>query len=118
MYKLKASFWRANLAGNTCSRRGLRLKSRAGNVQSPEASKMFSVPTRKSLRRALALALVVAVCSTGVSAGIIIHGTQGLSLTGADGIYYDNVSGLSLTGADALTYKVNGIYVTSTTNGL
>jgi serine protease AprX len=39
-------------------------------------------------------------------------------MTGAEGIYYDNVSGLSMTGADALTYKVNGIYITSTTNGL
>ncbi len=79
---------------------------------------MSRIPTWKSLRRAVALALVVAVCSTGASAGIVIHGTQGLSLTGADGIYYDNVSGLSLTGADALTYKVNGIYITSQTNGL
>jgi serine protease AprX len=79
---------------------------------------MFAVTAPKSLRRAVALALVVALCSTGVSAGIVINGTQGLSLTGADGIYYDNVSGLSLTGADALTYKVNGIYINSQTNGL
>ena len=117
MYKFKVSFWRATLAG-TCSRRGLRPKSRAGNGRSPEAPKMFRTQTRKSLRQAASLALVVALCSLDASAGIIIRGTQGLSMTGADGIYYDNVSGLSMTGADALTYKVNGIYITSTTDGL
>src|SRR5215208_1503123 len=117
MYKTKVGFWRGNLA-STCSRRGLCLKSRAGNSQSPKASKMVRTPTRNSLRQAVALALAVALCSLPASAGIVVRGTQGLSMTGADGIYYDNVSGLSMTGADALTYKVNGIYITSTTDGL
>ncbi|MFL6256272.1 MAG: S8 family serine peptidase [Pyrinomonadaceae bacterium] len=79
---------------------------------------MVQTPSRKSLRRAIALALAVALCSLPASAGIVVRGTQGLSMTGADGIYYDNVSGLSMTGADALTYKVNGIYNTSWTSGL
>ena len=48
------------------------------------------------------------------SAGVIIHGTQGITFTGADGIYYDNVSGITFTGADALTYQVNGITGTTT----
>jgi serine protease AprX len=79
---------------------------------------MIGIVSRNRLRRAVALALVVALCSLPAHAGLIIHGTQGLSLTGADGIYYDNVSGLSLTGADALTYQVNGITGTSQTSGL
>src|ERR1044072_1206653 len=119
MYKITVSFWRANLAGNTCSRRGPRPVLRAGNNFSPKAPKMVRVPTLQSLRRTTALGLVVALlCPLAARAGIIIHGTQGLSMTGADGIYYDNVSGLSMTGADALTYKVNGIYITSQSNGL
>src|SRR5215203_140988 len=117
MYKITVSFWHVHLA-NTCSRRGLRLKSRAGNSRSPQAPKMVRTLTRHSLRRAIALALVTVLCSLPASAGIIIHGTQGLTMTGADGIYYDNISGLTMTGADALTYKVNGIYNTSWANGL
>ena len=118
MYKIKVSFWRASLA-ITCSRRGLRLKSRAGNGRSPEAPKMFRVPTPHALRRITAVAVVFALlCPLTASAGVVVRGTQGITYTGADGIYYDNVSGLSMTGADALTYNVNGIYNTSWTSGL
>src|SRR5215207_7254073 len=117
MYTSNVSFWRASLA-STCSRRGLCLMSRAGNGRSPEAPKMVRTSTRKSLRRATALALVVALCALPASAGIIVTGTQGLTMTGADGIYYDNVSGLTMTGADGLTYQVNGIYDTTTPSGL
>src|SRR5829696_5340831 len=117
MYKSMVGFWRASLA-STCSRRGLCLKSRAGNSRSPKAPKMVRTPSLKSLRRAVSLALVVALCSLPALAGIVVTGTQGLTMTGADGIYYDNVSGLNLTGADALTYQVNGIYGTTTPSGL
>ena len=80
---------------------------------------MVPVPSPQSLRRATALALVaVLLCPLYASAGIVIRGTQGLTTTPADGIYYDNVSGLSMTGADALTFQVNGITNTTTTNGL
>src|SRR5215208_4029172 len=109
MYKSMVGFWRASLA-STCSRRGLCLKSRAGNSRSPKAPKMVRTPSLKSLRRAVSLALVVALCSLPALAGIVVTGTQGLTMTGADGIYYDNVSGLTMTGADALTYQVNGVY--------
>ena len=72
---------------------------------------MVLVPTSQSLRRATALALVVALlCPLTASAGIIIRGTQGITFTGADGIYYDNVSGITFTGADGLlAFQVNGI---------
>ena len=79
---------------------------------------MIRPSTRKSLRQAIALALAVALCSLPASAGIVVTGTQGLTMTGADGIYYDNVSGLTMTGADALTFQANGIYDTTTTSGL
>jgi serine protease AprX len=75
--------------------------------------------TPQSLRRATALALAFALlCPLQAFAGVIIRGTQGITYTPADGIYYDNVSGLSMTGADALTYQVNGIGGTTTTSGL
>ena len=117
IYKINVSFWRAHLA-QTCSRRGPRPALRAGNNVGPKAPKMFRTPTSESLRKATALVMVVVLCSMPASAGIIIHGTQGITETPADGIYYDNVSGLNLTGADSLTYKVNGISGTTTTNGL
>ncbi|MCA1619509.1 MAG: S8 family serine peptidase [Acidobacteria bacterium] len=76
---------------------------------------MVRLITPQSLRRATALALVaVLLCPLHASAGIIIRGTQGITFTGADGIYYDNVSGVTFTGADALTYQVNGITGTTT----
>lgn len=75
-----------------------------------------SIPHR--LRRAAATALALLLCALPARAGLIIYGTQGVVMTGADGIYYDNVSGLSLVGADALTYKVNGIYATTPTDGV
>jgi serine protease AprX len=64
------------------------------------------------------LALVVVFCALPARAGLIIRGTQGVVMTGADGIYYDNVSGLSLMGADALTFRVNGITGTTQTDGV
>ena len=70
------------------------------------------------MRRATALALVILLSAVPVSAGVRIVGTQGLTMTGADGIYYDNVSGLTMTGADnLLTFQVNGIFNT-TADGL
>ena len=80
---------------------------------------MVRLLTPQSLRRATALALVVALlCPLTASAGIIIRGTQGITFTGADGIYYDNVSGVTFTGADGLlAFQVNGI-TSSTTSGV
>src|SRR5687767_15242780 len=118
MYKIKVGLRRANLA-RTCSRRGPTPRSRAENGESPEAPKMVRLVTPLSLRQATALALVaVLLCPLHASAGVVIRGTQGITFTGADGIYYDNVSGVTFTGADALTYQVNGITGTSTTSGV
>ena len=79
---------------------------------------MFRISTPISLRRATALALVIALCALPAHAGLIIQGTQGITFTGADGIYYDNVSGITFTGADGLlAFQVNGIH-NSTTSGI
>jgi serine protease AprX len=79
---------------------------------------MFRVNTPKAFRRASALALVLLLCTLPVTAGIRVVANQGLVMTGADGIYYDNVSGLVMTGADGiLTFNVNGITDTAA-NGL
>ncbi len=76
---------------------------------------MVRLPSPHTLRRAAALALAfVLLCPLPAFAGVIIRGTQGITFTGADGIYYDNVSGVTFTGADALTYQVNGIQRTTT----
>ena len=56
----------------------------------------------KTVRRAAALALALLLCAPQAFAGILIVPTQGLVMTGADGVYYDNVSGLVMTGADGL----------------
>ncbi|MFL6333748.1 MAG: S8 family serine peptidase [Pyrinomonadaceae bacterium] len=79
---------------------------------------MVRASSPNSLRRAAATALVLLLCALPARAGLIIYGTQGVVMTGADGIYYDNVSGLSLVGADALTYQVNGISGTNYSNGV
>jgi serine protease AprX len=79
---------------------------------------MFRKPAPQSLRRAAALALAFALCSLNVRAGLVVRGTTGVVMTGADGIYYDNVSGFSMAGADALLFQTNGIYNTGTTSGV
>ncbi|MDQ5835422.1 MAG: S8 family serine peptidase [Acidobacteriota bacterium] len=79
---------------------------------------MLQVCAPKTFRRATALALVVLLCALPATAGIRVVANQGLVMTGADGIYYDNVSGLVMTGADGiLTFNVNGI-TNTTSNGL
>jgi serine protease AprX len=79
---------------------------------------MLQVCAPKVFRRATALALALLLCALPVSAGIRVVANQGLIMTGADGVYYDNVSGLVMTGADnILTFNVNGITDT-TANGL
>jgi serine protease AprX len=85
---------------------------------SPKAPTMVRASSPNSLRRAAATALALLLCALPARAGLIIYGTQGVVMTGADGIYYDNVSGLSLVGADALTYQVNGISGTNYSNGV
>ena len=79
---------------------------------------MVRASNTSGLRRAAATALVVVLCMLPARAGLLVRGGQGVVMTGADGIYYDNVSGLPFTGPDALTFQVNGIQDTSSTDGV
>ncbi len=66
------------------------------------------------LRQALCLSLALLLTALPASAGIRVQGTQGLTMTGVDGIYYDNTSGLTMTGVDGfLGLNINGIFSTS-----
>jgi serine protease AprX len=70
--------------------------------------------TPRPLRQAACLWLALVLAALPVSAGIRVQGTQGLTMTGVDGIYYDNTSGLTMTGVDGLLgLGVNGIFGTN-----
>ena len=63
------------------------------------------------LRRVASLALVLLISGIPASAGILVQGTQGLTMTGSDGVFYQNASGLTMTGSDGfLGLGVNGIF--------
>jgi serine protease AprX len=78
---------------------------------------MFYAAAPKYLRQATALALSILLAALNAQAGVVVRGTQGVTMTGADGIYYDNTSGVTMTGADSLGLAANGIFQTST-NGV
>jgi serine protease AprX len=107
--KVKFSFKRAALV-KTCSRRGPRPTPRAEVSRSPKAPKMFRHSAPGNLRQATALALMLLLCALPARAGLVVRGTTGVTMTGADGIYYDNTSGVTMTGADALSLFANGIF--------
>ncbi len=57
--------------------------------------------------------IVLALLANFAAAGILFERSNGITLTGADGIQYIGVSGISLTGADGvLNYSTNGITLT------
>src|SRR5687768_2812245 len=82
-------------------------------------STMAKLPTTARRTVALALALLL-LCQSPALAGIVVYrGTQGLTMSGADGVYYDNTAGLTMSGADGLLgLSVNGIGVRATGDGL
>jgi serine protease AprX len=64
-------------------------------------------------RQILSFFLLYILTVNSVAAGLSVVKSNGISLTGADGIRYIGTSGISLTGADGfLTYKSNGISLT------
>jgi len=65
------------------------------------------------MRRALTLFLLLSLAAGPAFAGIEIRRTNGITLTGADGVHFIETSGITLTGADGfLTYDANGITLT------
>src|SRR5947207_2853505 len=66
----------------------------------------------KKTYRPIALALVVLVSSVPVLAGLTINGANGITVSGADGILYQNTNGITVSGADGLlAFNPNGITV-------
>ena len=65
------------------------------------------------MKRALGLIVVVSMLISPVFAGLDIVRSNGITLTGADGINYIGTSGITLTGADGLlAFRSNGITLT------
>ncbi len=61
-------------------------------------------------RTALALTLLVILSSVPALAGLTIFGSNGITVSGADGVSFINTSGITASGADSfLAFKPNGI---------
>jgi serine protease AprX len=71
---------------------------------------MFRQRAPRNLRQATALVITLLLCVLPARAGVIVRGTTGVTMTGADGIFYDNTSGVTMTGADGLSLLANGIF--------
>lgn len=69
-------------------------------------------PTR-SMKKALCFSVLFSLLTGSVFAGLDITRSNGISLTGADGVNFIGTNGISLTGADGLlSYQANGISLT------
>ncbi len=65
------------------------------------------------MRRAICLLVLLSLGTASVRGGIDIVRSNGITLTGADGIHYRNTSGITLTGADGFfAFESNGITLT------
>lgn len=65
------------------------------------------------MKKALTLLVVFILTANSVSAGLSVARSNGITLTGADGIQFIGTSGITLTGADGfLNYTSNGITLT------
>jgi serine protease AprX len=62
------------------------------------------------LKKIASLSLAVLLSAAPAAAGLLVRGTEGITMTGADGVRYEELSGITMTGADGLLgMKVNGI---------
>ncbi len=65
-------------------------------------------------RQLTALALACLLAASQATAGVLVRGTQGIMMTGIDGVTFDQTSGVTVSGVDSLLgLQVNGISVTS-----
>jgi serine protease AprX len=64
------------------------------------------------VHRALALTLVILLSSVPALAGLTIIGSNGITISGADGVAFSNTSGITASGADGvLAFLPNGITI-------
>ena len=65
------------------------------------------------MKKALSLSLILIISANAINAGLSVVRSNGITLTGADGIHFIGTSGITLTGADGiLNYSSNGITLT------
>lgn len=65
------------------------------------------------MKRTISLILLLAIAVQTVTAGLSVVRSNGITLTGADGVQYVGMNGITLTGADSfLNYRSNGITLT------
>ena len=70
-------------------------------------------PRPNQMNRFLALLLTLVLTAQPAWAGLSVVSSNGIALTGADGIEYVGINGITLTGADGIfNYKSNGITLT------
>src|SRR5881394_397561 len=66
----------------------------------------------QTIYRPLALGLVVLLSSVPALAGLTIIGSNGITVSGADGVLFTNTNGITVSGADGvLAFNPNGITV-------
>ena len=66
----------------------------------------------KTIRGPIALGLVFLLSSVPAFAGLSIIGANGITVSGADGIFYTGTNGITVSGADGvLAFRPNGITV-------
>ncbi len=65
---------------------------------------MMTLKVQQSLRQFIALSLALLLGTGWASAGVLVTGTQGVTMTGIDGIRYVNTSGVTMTGIDGVGY--------------
>jgi len=64
----------------------------------------------RTFRRTIALALSILLSSVPALAGLTVVGSNGITASGADGIFYNNTNGITASGADGLlAFGPNGI---------
>jgi serine protease AprX len=64
----------------------------------------------RTLQQTIALALGILLSSVPALAGLTIAGSNGITASGADGIFYNNTNGITASGADGLlAFAPNGI---------
>ncbi len=94
--------------------RGVRISSirMLANISSLNCARKRGSPINQ-MNRFLALLIILLLTAQPVLAGLSIVKSNGITLTGADGIDYVGMNGITLTGADGIfSYNSNGITLT------